>query len=111
MDQPENPKPKQGRGPLDPPSLKELLDCLVTCPDGTVGSQREQYAISVLYLLCRDHGFGNIAQIIKAIESIWLKDEDMDSWVAFYANQRKLMHELAGSHPTGEDLDASDRIS
>lgn len=49
----------------------ELIDCLASWPPGTVGRAKDAALIRQLILLCREHGYGRIAQLAKALEEIW----------------------------------------
>ena len=87
--------PRYHRNPSDAPSLQELLDCLSTYPEGTHGHHDETALIMVVHTLCVQHGFGRISQLVKAVESIWRKDKKTDKWIKFFADLRKLRHEMA----------------
>jgi hypothetical protein len=49
----------------------ELLSCLNSWPEGTVGHQNEKAVIAVLNLLCKQHGYGRIPQLCAQIEQVW----------------------------------------
>jgi hypothetical protein len=90
------------RRPSEPPSLQELLDCLGTYPEGTQGHLDETSLLTSIHSLCMNHGFGRVSQIAKAVEAIWLKNEDAGHAIRFYADHRRLMHELAKRHADGD---------
>jgi hypothetical protein len=84
------------RRPCDPPSLQELLGCLASYPEGTLGHANEEILISTLHRLCIEHGFGNVCQLAIAIEAIWWKGKKAERWVETYAEHRKTIRELMG---------------
>jgi len=71
------------RRPLDVPTLEEL-NSLNSWPPNTIGHSNETVLISLLFELCKAHGFGRVPQITAGIEEIWRNPER----VAYYQQQR-----------------------
>jgi hypothetical protein len=64
----------------------EDLSCLNGWPFGTVGWEAEQRLITLLNVMCKEHGYGRVPQLAMAIEDIWRNPERL----ADYQEARKV---------------------
>lgn len=68
----------------------DLLSCLNSWPDGTVGYYKEKDLIKVLNILCKKYGYGRVPQLCEQIRDIWY-DENK---VKLYQKKREERLEL-----------------
>ena len=74
----------------------EQLACLNSWPEGTVGHIQEQQLISVVHQLCKQHGYGRMAQLVQGIEEIWRNPEEGGKkWQAFHERMELLKGTVA----------------
>lgn len=67
------------RGPLDPPTLAELLP-LNSWPKNTIGHLDDRGLIWALHQLCEKHGYGHVHQLMEQIDDIWRNPERAEYW-------------------------------
>ena len=83
--------PNMDRRIDEPPTMKEL-ECLICWPKGTIGETKERQAIQKFLELCKDRGFGRMAQIAEQIDDIWRNPEK----VIKYQKMKKKHFKLCG---------------
>ena len=77
------------RTPSNPPTVGEL-SCLNGWPEGTVGYRNDELLIMEVVQLCRQHGYGRVAQMVEGVHEIWRDPAAAEKWKAFRRERMSL---------------------
>ena len=76
---------------IDKTPEMEELECLIMWPDGTVGYHDERAAIRKYLSLCKQIGFGRMAQLAESVEDIWRNPEAVSRYQEMKDEHFKMM--------------------
>lgn len=70
------------------------LECLNSWPEGTAGYDIDAELISIINLLCKQHGYGRVPQIAASIEDLWRHPEKLVEYQAAHDERMNLIKPL-----------------